>query len=257
MMEPQMMQTRVLKQSQSGASYFFQGFDLIRVRGVRRYVLIPLAVNMTLFSAAFIYLFGKIGEWIAWLKQEYIPDWLGFIDYLLWPLLVIFVLIIFSYLFSTVANWIAAPFNGLLSEKIERHLSGQQINGGGMMDVVKDIPRTLAREWSKLVYYLPKAIACLILFLIPALGQTVAPVIWFLFTAWMMAIQYVDYPFDNRKIGFARMKQVLGQHRGASLSFGTMVTLFTMIPLVNLVVMPVAVCGATAMWVDQLRQDAL
>ncbi|MGK4315418.1 hypothetical protein ABU557_17095, partial [Escherichia coli] len=30
-------------------------------------------------------------------------------------------------------------------------------------------------------------------------------------------------------------------------------SLFTMIPLLNLFIMPVAVCGATAMWVDCYR----
>ncbi|PZL88178.1 sulfate transporter CysZ, partial [Pantoea graminicola] len=32
-------------------------------------------------------------------------------------------------------------------------------------------------------------------------------------------------------------------------------SLFTMIPVLNLVIMPVAVCGATAMWVDRYRSQ--
>ena len=83
------------------------------------------------------------------------------------------------------------------------------MNDTGMLDVVKDVPRTFGREWTKLKYYLPKAIGCLILFLIPVVGQTLAPVLWFLLSAWMMAIQYVDYPFDNHKIGFITMRDAL------------------------------------------------
>ena len=87
----------------------------------------------------------------------------------------------------------------------------------------------------------------------PLLGQTVAPIIAFIFSAWMIAIQYCDYPFDNHKIAFSRMRNALAQNKWMNYSFGTLVTLFTMIPFLNLVVMPVAVCGATAMWVGEYR----
>jgi CysZ protein len=66
----------------------------------------------------------------------------------------------------------------------------------------------------------------------------------------MMAIQYKDYPFDNNKISFTQMKDILKKNKGLSYSFGITVAVFSMIPIVNLVVMPVAICGATALWVD-------
>ena len=34
--------------------------------------------------------------------------------------------------FGTLANWIAAPFNGVLSEKVERHLTGQAMGDDGL-----------------------------------------------------------------------------------------------------------------------------
>ncbi|MEF1230495.1 sulfate transporter CysZ, partial [Vibrio fortis] len=161
------------------------------------------------------------------------------------------ILATFSYFFSTLANFIAAPFNGLLSEKVEELLTGKKVNDDGLMDVVKDTPRILAREWRKLVYTLPKAIGLFLLLLIPALGQTVAPFLWFIFTAWMLAIQYADYPFDNHKISFDDMRSSLKQKQGKSYGFGALVSIFTTIPILNLIVVPVAVCGATAMWVSE------
>jgi CysZ protein len=250
------MPSNLIQQTHSGASYFFRGFDLVKTPGLRKFVIIPLIINLMLFAGAFYYLYQQIGEFIQWVNG-YIPEWLSWLNYLIWPLLVLTTLVIFSYLFSTVANWIGAPFNGLLAEKVELLLSDKPINNGGMLDLIKDLPRIFKREWQKFVYYLPRALACLILFFIPGLGQTVAPVLWFLFTAWMMTIQYADYPFDNHKVPFHVMRQKLGEQSGSSLSFGSAVTLFTMIPLVNLVVMPVAVCGATAMWVEQYRNTTL
>lgn len=230
----------------SGASYFFKGFSLIRQKGIRRFVFIPLAINALLFSFAFYFVYLELNTYIESI-MSWLPSWLDWLSVILWPLAVITILVIFSFIFSTVANWLAAPFNGLLSEKMEAMLSGNEAPKGSMLDIVKDVPRTLSREWQKLAYYLPRAIGFfIIMWLLPVVGQ----VIWFLFIAWMMAIQYKDYPFDNHKVPFATMKQILKQNQGISYSFGLTVAVFSMIPIVNLVVMPVAICGATALWVD-------
>ncbi len=239
--------------AQSGRCYLFKGFELIRPKGIRRFVFIPLLINLILFSGAFYFMFIELEHYMA-LLMGWLPDWLDWLSNILWPLAVVTILVIFSFLFSTAANWLAAPFNGLLSEKIENILLGQSATGGSMLDVVKDIPRTLGREWKKLCYYLPRAIGFfLILWILPVVGQ----IIWFLFISWMMAVQYKDYPFDNHKIPFSVMKQALKQHQGLSYSFGITVAVFAMIPIINLVIMPVAICGATALWVDHYRDNSL
>jgi len=230
----------------SGASYFFKGFSLIRQKGVRRFVFIPLIINALLFSVAFYFMYLELNTYMSSI-MAWLPSWLDWLSVILWPLAILSILVIFSFIFSTVANWLAAPFNGLLSEKMEAILSDQVAPKGNMLDIVKDIPRTLSREWQKLRYYLPRAIGFfIILWLLPVFGQ----IIWFLFVAWMMAIQYKDYPFDNHKVPFSKMKKVLKANQGLSYSFGATVAVFSMIPIINLIVMPVAICGATALWVD-------
>ncbi len=239
--------------SNNGVDFFFDGFRLIRTKGLKRFVFVPLAVNLILFSVALYFLVGEIDESIKYII-DLVPEWLGWIKdgltYVLWPLALISILLVFALVFGTLANWIAAPFNGLLAEKAERYLTGQDLGDSGLLDAFKDIPRTLGRELSKLIYYIPRAIGFLLLFfLLPIIGQ----VLWFLFSAWMMAVQYCDYPFDNHKIPFKTMRSVLNSSRSNSFSFGIMVSVFSMIPIVNFLVMPVAICGATKMWVEDLR----
>ena len=110
---------------------------------------------------------------------------------------------------------------------------------------MKDIPRIMKREWQKLAWYLPRAIVLLLLYFIPGVGQTVAPVLWFLFSAWMLAIQYCDYPFDNHKVPFKTMREALRSRKVMNMQFGALTSLFTMIPVLNLVILPVAICGFT------------
>ena len=239
--------------TKTGFGYLFKGFELIRLKGIRRFVLIPLLINLIFFSVAFYFVFLELERYIGMLMQ-WLPSWLYWLSNIIWPLAVITILILFSFIFSTATNWLAAPFNGLLAEKVESLLLGRAAPSGSVLDIIKDIPRTLGREWTKLAYYIPRAIGFFILMLIlPVIGQ----IIWFLFVAWMMAVQYKDYPFDNHKVPFSVMKQALKQRQGLSYSFGISVAIFSMIPIINLIIMPVAICGATALWVDHYRDELL
>ncbi len=242
-----------MNNTRSGFGYFFYGLELAFAPGIKRYVLLPLLANILLVGSAMYYLFSNLNAWIAeWLG--YLPEFLDWLSYVLWPLLAITILATFSYFFSTLANFVAAPFNGLLAEKVEEKLTGQANPNIGFVSVLKDIPRVLAREWRKLMYVLPKAIGLFLLLLVPAFGQTVGPFLWLLFTAWMLAIQYCDYPFDNHKVPFNDMRLTLKQKQGKAYGFGLLVALVTSIPIVNLFVVPVSVCGATAMWVEQFKR---
>ena len=239
--------------TRSGFGYFFYGLELALKPGIRRFVLFPLIANVLLIGSALVYLFSNLNIWIeGWLG--YMPDFLSWLSYIIWPILALTILGTFSYFFSTLANFIAAPFNGLLAEQVEATLCGKLDNSQGMLDLVKDTPRILLREWQKFAYFLPKAIGLFLLLLIPALGQTIGPILWFIFSAWIMAIQYCDYPFDNHKVSFPTMKRQLKQKQSKAYGFGILVALFTMIPILNLIVMPVAVCGATAMWVEEFKE---
>jgi CysZ protein len=227
--------------------YFFRGLSLIHTKGLKRFVLVPLAINLVLFSLAFYVLLQQLNAFIS-AVQQYLPGWLSWLEYLLIPLGVMSLVIGLAFSFTLVANWIAAPFNGLLSEKVEAYLTGKPIGSMDTAAFIKDIPRLLSREWQKLCYALPRAIVFIILFFILPIG---GQIIWFLFTSWLLAIQYCDYPFDNHKISFHTMRSQLRARWPDSFSFGITVAIACMIPLFNLLVMPIAICGATAMWVDK------
>ncbi len=236
----------------NGVHYFVQGWKLISLPGIRRFVALPLLVNIILMGGTFWWLFSKLGEWIPAI-MTHVPNWLSWLSYLLWPLAVISVLLVFGYFFSTIANLIASPFSGLLAEQLEARLTGKTPPDVSIWEITKDLPRIMKREWQKMAYYLPRALLLLILYFIPAVGQTLAPVLWFFFSAWMLAIQYCDYPFDNHKVSFAEMRLALKRDKVENLQFGSLVSLFTLIPVINLVILPVSICGATAMWVDRYR----
>ena len=64
-----------------------------------------------------------------------------------------------------------------------------------------EVPRALFRELRKVLYYVPMAVGVLILTIVP-LFNAFAPLAWFLLGAWMMSLQFVDYPMDNHRLAF-------------------------------------------------------
>ncbi|WP_281647087.1 sulfate transporter CysZ [Parendozoicomonas sp. Alg238-R29] len=236
-----------IQTTSQGLDYFLTGLKRLPEPGIRAFVIIPLLVNIIVFSgmiwlatSQFSALMDKMMGWL--------PGWLSFLSFIVWPLFALTIAVGMFFTFTVVANIIAAPFNGFLAEKIQRGLDPECMPEGGWKDLAALIPRTIVRELQKLWYYLPRAIFFFVLSIfIPIVG----PVLFYLFSAWMMGIQYCDYAADNELVSFKDMKTKLAAPRMQTMLFGGMVSLCSMIPLLNLVVMPAAVIGGSHLWVNR------
>lgn len=232
-----------------GSAYIFKGFRTLSQPGLRLFVLVPLLVNIALFAVLIMWaksmFSGLMASLMAWL-----PEWLAFLEWLFWLLYALAIIMTIFYGFVAAANLLAAPFYGFLSEVVEEQASGTKKDETlDLMMLVKMIPRTLKRELQKIAYYLPRVIALLLLGLIPGVNAVVA-LVWIIFSGWMMAIQYLDYPADNNGMSFPDMRDYLRQHRMAAFGFGILTFGLTLIPILNLLTLPAAVCGGTLFWVD-------
>ncbi len=249
------MNTSIVSKTQasSGLDYFLEGFRLIKQPGLRLFVIMPMILNTVIFYWMVSSSYALFGGWMDSL-MVWLPSWLSFLEWLFWPLYAIAIVMILAYCFVAVANLIGSPFYGMLSEKVERELTGDTTeNGDDWKELIAIIPRSIGRELRKLAYYLPRALLLLILGLIPGVNL-VAGILWFGFSSWMMTLQYVDYPADNNKMSFPDLKRFISGRRGPSLSFGMLIYLVAMIPIVNLIAVPAAVCGATVFWVNEKKR---
>ena len=242
-----------------GATYPITGLSWLARPRLRRYVIIPLLINTVLFGGAIWWGVGAFGELMERVMQNLIgwmPDWLDWLaqvlEWLLWPLFVIAILLVSFYTFTLVANVIGSPFNSLLSEQVE-DLANPSVNRPVSRPFWQEIVIAPVAELRKLFYFIAFAIPLLILFLIP-LVNIVAPFLWLLFSAWMLALQYSDYPMGNHGIAFREQRQRLRKQRALALGFGAMVSVIMLIPVLNFLIMPAAVIGATLMWVEQISK---
>ena len=233
--------------------YFFEGMRLVLKPGMRRFILIPLLVNIVIFFIVTAALFNAFGDAFNQIL-EWSPDWLDWLTWILWPLVAFIFLIVYGYSFNVITNFLAAPFFGLLAEKIETQLTGVAPPDEPWSQL---IPRTLQREAVKLWYFISRGFLVLIifvaLFVVPGanLLGTLMAALW---SCWCMAIQYSDYPADNHQLSFRELRRRLNSQQLTSYSYGGIILLGSMVPVLNIFVTPVAVAGATLYWVREVRK---
>src|SRR3990167_6937598 len=167
----------------SGPQYLREGLKLVLSPGLRLFVLLPLAINLILFIGLITFAVQEFNGWLNALMPN--PEgWLSFLSYILWPLFFVLLVLMVFFTFTTLANIIAAPFNGFLSEKVEVVVRGEDdFPPFSWAELMAMVPRTLAREARKLGYFLPRAIGLLILSFIPVVNLVAAP-LWLLFGVW-------------------------------------------------------------------------
>lgn len=239
-----------------GISFALQGFKAYTHPHIRPYIYLPLLINFIIFGVLFYigahYLIEKlsvltVSSWPSWLQ------WLGGIisfikGFIITTLLIIFLSV--SAIAATLcANFLSAPFNGLLSESYAK-LLGATLPSRPLMQTVGS---SLLREGQKFLYYLPRGILvgllALVLYFIPPLNL-LTPILFYWFGAWMMAIQYIDYPADNAHVKFGELMKQLKERRALYLGFGLAVCAISSIPFINFFVLPAAVIGATKLWYE-------
>lgn len=212
-----------------------QGLKLLGKKELRKFLLIPILINIILYSVA-----GALGYfYISDLIAQFIPSWLSWLEWLVWPVFFISFSAVGFFTFTILANLIASPFYSQLSLKTLVLISGQS----GKVEEQK-IPRVILSELTRMAYLFSRMLPLLILFIIPGINL-IAPFLWLLFGAWGMGLEFMAYPLENKGLLFAQQKEEAKARRLGVLSFGGLVVAGLSIPLVNLVVAPAAVIGAT------------
>ncbi len=238
-----------------GAGYALTGLRWLPKNGLGRFVALPLLINIVLFGTGIWWTYGQF-EYFDQVLQGWLPTWLDWLHWLIWPIFALTVLIALFYSFSVVANLLAAPFNSLLAEQVERLAQPGNTPRPATDLNWKELILSPLAGLNRLLYFIGWAIPLLLLSFVPVVNVA-APVLWVLFSAWMLALEYADYPLANRGLSFRDQRRLLRQHWPLTLGFGGMVLLLTLIPIVNFLAMPAAVIGATLMWAREIPASGI
>lgn len=216
----------------------WQGLTLLMAPRLRRYILAPLLINLVVYSLGF----WALGHYFSTLMDWLLPSWLEWLRWLIWPLLAISALVVVFFSFTVIANIIGSPFYGGLASEVRR-LQGEvlpQIES----NLVWDIVGNLAMEAHRLGYIVLRTLPIIVMFPIPGINL-MATILWMVFGAWSMALEYCSYPLEIQGLNFSQQREFLAGRRLEALSFGGMVMLGLTIPVLNILIPPAAVIGAT------------
>ena len=239
-----------------GPGYLAAGFRLLSHPDIRWFVLAPLLINLLIFAGLSILIVDQFSALMDKL-MGFLPGWLDFLAWIIWVIFAALLLVVYGYSFAIVGNLLASPFYGIMAEKISAmETPGKESPPLTFQSVLAIAGRSFVRELKKLLYFLPRIIAVLlvtfILSLVPPLSL-LSPIIVFVWGGWSLALQYLDYGADNSEVSFTQLKQGLATQRIAALSFGGSALILTSIPVLNLLAIPASVAGAMVMWERQTK----
>ncbi|MDO9423999.1 MAG: sulfate transporter CysZ [Methylobacter sp.] len=224
--------------------FLFKGLKLVTRPELRKFIIIPVLINVVLYSAALTLGYFYISDLI----DQFIPGWLQWLSWILWPLFFISFFIAGFFTFTVLANLIAAPFYGRLSAKTLAMISDKPITLSE-----PPIAKVLLAELKRMGYLGTRALPLLIVSVIPGIN-VIAPFLWALFGAWGMALEYLAYPLENEGVLFSEQKELVKSVRLGALSFGGLAVLGLTIPVLNIIVSPTAVIGAT-LYFNEIKRD--
>lgn len=156
--------------------------------------------------------------------------------------------------FSALTLAIGGPFYEYIAEQVEDELGGPpvevELSWGRLMWLgIRDGVRLISRS---VVFTIPPTVAGFV----PVLGQTVVPVVLMLVTAWFLALELVAVPFYRRGMDLTRRREVMARRRTLTVGFGLPAALLCAVPLLAIVVMPVAFAGGVLVAHEAMRDRA-
>jgi CysZ protein len=219
--------------------------------GLRRFFLIPLLVNVLVF-AGLVWLFvDQFEALLDWFLPAGNSLWAQIARGLLWFIFAAAASVFVFFTFTLAANLLAAPFNGWLAEQVAYAIDKNNMSVPATgVSLLKNVGLSLTSELRKLVYLSAMILLLLIITFIPIINL-LAPFLWLMVTSWLLALEYLAYPLENQGMRFSQVRRYARARRLLSFSFGASVLLATVVPLINLTIMPAAVAGATVMWFER------
>lgn len=188
---------------------------------------------------------GPLSGWLlglAWARPE------GWLVALWWVTrAAIFVVLLYAFAIA-VPIALSAPFADQLSAKVERLELGVA-DAGGLGKMAKEVTvgvwHAVARVTLLLVGYVLLAPALLV--------PGAWPVLAFLWTATWASFEWLDLPMARHLHGFAEVRAALRSVRPLGLGFGAVLGALFLVPLANLVVIPLGAVAGTLLYADLVR----
>ncbi|HZS04884.1 MAG TPA: EI24 domain-containing protein [Blastocatellia bacterium] len=220
----------------SGLRFFFAGWSLLfRNPALLGLSLIPIALTVLMLIAL---AFGCV--WLVGRMFAGEPSPFGEPLRVAAQALIFLLVLFFGYLlYLPVARVLLAPFSEALSRRAHVIIYGTELppSGQGMLRAMWEGAKLVALQLVVAV------VALIVSLLFPVIGPVIGLVLGSIFCS----LDFLDVPLSARGWPLKTKLSLWGQHKSLALGFGIAGYLLLLIPLINLLTLPVGVIGATAL----------
>jgi len=248
-----------------GFNYFKYGYLFIRENPRLLFIAIPSMIFYLpvffIFLNYFPFLLSKIGSSLIFYAN---PVWnygffgiISIIIIFIIGLLFIFWILIVIVTFLLIASIIASIFNDILAERTEKIKKGNMPKQVHSLFCLPKIYFFIIKvEIIKISFYLFIQLLLFCLNIVPVFGSIAYFFLGGIFTIYFIGFEYIDYSLSRRFLPFKEKYNLLLIYKWRVFGYGSVLSLLLMIPIINIVVMSLAVVGGTLIFLD-LKLDEL
>lgn len=216
--------------------------------------LVPTVVALALYLFTVTTIYRNSDRFVSWFRGYiYTADQATILAKILTAILIIFVFVVMSWTFVVVVGIIAAPFNSMLSSRIEKSLVTHVLPDGKQETLEKigqGLGQTFKNEFKKLIFLVLVAGVAFLLNLFPLFY----PIGVFL-VAVLLSVQFLDYSWSRHDLHFGScLKDVMLNIIPYSLT-GFLFLLLVTVPIINAFVPALATSYYTVLWL--FRQNKI
>lgn len=234
----------------AGLAAPWQGLFLILRPGMRRYVALPLLLNVLVYSAGIYWLLVQFSS----LVDQWFPWWLAWLEWLLWPIMALALLFMALFTFARICHVLCAPFATKLCQAILRMQEDTPLSVAAARGQGRGAVASIGHEILKLGLFLLWFVPLSALSVIPFLGLPAALALLSISVYWN-ALEYIDYPLAEIGMPLAELRRQIHDQPMLMLGFGFGQTLLLLCPVINLASVPAGVAGATRMCMSRIRVE--
>ena len=214
---------------------------LLRAPRILLWLIPPLLITLLFNVLAFYFGYGWLNSWMkSLLPQSWDAAWLQALIGVLCAVAVIFLL---GWSFAWVYLTITSPFQDFISAAVEREIHG---TAGPEPEGWNGFLRSI---WQSVVQAIVLTLLTLI-FLVIGFVPLLGAIVFFIWSAFALGYAFVSIPPGRMAQRFSERLAFVRRHRGAVLGLGVVIAITSLLPILNVICLPIFVIAGTLLYLD-------
>ncbi len=258
MRQPRPLPRSFIAQAVIGFTYPLEALTFISKHRLWGMTMVPFIVNLVLFLLLLtaVWLLGvpvveAANAWLAGIagSSGFVRGLFEVLSWLIWVLALALTVGLSGIVILLFGQAFASPFLDALSEKVENLAVGSQKKPMSLHRLIATVVLAIGDLIWGLVFLALIHVPILIVGM-TGLGAVPAAAASFCFSAWLLSQEFVGLALTRQLVGYRGRWRAVWANKWVTLGFGSACMLLLLVPVLNLVLLPLAAVGGTLLYCD-------